>query len=106
MGSLLLSFTIVLLYACIARKFSCHLTVVLLFCSKRGSFTIVPILVGALKPDKEAEYGQLLHKYLLDEQNLFVISSDFCHWGKRVKKENEWGVFWSYFGVSEIGRFL
>ncbi|XP_003385587.1 PREDICTED: protein MEMO1-like [Amphimedon queenslandica] len=53
--------------------------------SKRGSFTIVPILVGALKPDKEAEYGQLLHKYLLDEQNLFVISSDFCHWGKRFQ---------------------
>lgn len=53
------------------------------YSSQRGSFTIVPILVGALKPDKEAEYGHLLHKYLLDENNLFVISSDFCHWGKR-----------------------
>jgi len=51
--------------------------------SQRGLFTIVPILVGSLSPDKEAKYGQLLVRYLSDPQNLFVISSDFCHWGKR-----------------------
>jgi AmmeMemoRadiSam system protein B len=49
--------------------------------SQRGSFTIVPILVGALKSKKEADYGQLLHKYLMAPENVFVISSDFCHWG-------------------------
>ena len=46
-------------------------------------FTIVPILVGSLNSEKEALYGKLLSKYLADEQNLFVISSDFCHWGAR-----------------------
>ncbi|CAH8445248.1 unnamed protein product [Schistosoma mattheei] len=27
----------------------------------------------------------LLSSYMLDEKNLFVISSDFCHWGKRFR---------------------
>lgn len=46
-------------------------------------FTLVPIMVGALTPDSEAMYGQLLAKYMDDPTNLFVISSDFCHWGQR-----------------------
>ena len=36
-----------------------------------------------LKGNREAEYGQLLGKYLDDPGNLFVVSSDFCHWGSR-----------------------
>ncbi|XP_064622103.1 protein MEMO1-like [Lineus longissimus] len=47
--------------------------------------TIVPVLVGALPPEKEVEYGQIFAKYLADPENLFVISSDFCHWGKRFR---------------------
>jgi AmmeMemoRadiSam system protein B len=47
------------------------------------NFQLVPILVGALSTSSEAFYGNLLSKYLLDPVNLFVISSDFCHWGKR-----------------------
>ncbi|KAK8773857.1 hypothetical protein V5799_011611 [Amblyomma americanum] len=43
-------------------------------------FTIVPIIVGSLSPENEAFYGRLLSKYLADADNLFVISSDFCHW--------------------------
>lgn len=49
--------------------------------SKRDQFTIVPVLVGALKEGKEAVYGKLFSTYLADPQNLFVVSSDFCHWG-------------------------
>lgn len=49
----------------------------------KDQFTIVPILVGSLNPDQEALYGELLAPYLNDPQNLFVISSDFCHWGQR-----------------------
>ena len=48
----------------------------------RDSFTIVPILVGSLKESNEIEYGKLLSKYLADPSTLFVISSDFCHWGR------------------------
>ena len=47
-------------------------------------FKIVPILVGALDAGREALYGQLLSKYLLSGENLFVVSSDFCHWGEKM----------------------
>ncbi|XP_036363356.1 protein MEMO1 isoform X3 [Octopus sinensis] len=51
--------------------------------SKKGQFTIVPILVGSLQGDKEKIYGKLLGEYLSNPENLFVVSSDFCHWGRR-----------------------
>ncbi|XP_065175551.1 protein MEMO1-like [Sycon ciliatum] len=53
--------------------------------SRRDNFTIVPILVGSLSHDTEAKYGAILAKYLADDENLFVVSSDFCHWGKRFR---------------------
>jgi predicted class III extradiol MEMO1 family dioxygenase len=31
----------------------------------------------------EAAYGKLLAPFLDQQENLFVISSDFCHWGSR-----------------------
>lgn len=46
---------------------------------------LVPILVGNLRFSKEQKYGRLLAKYLQDEENLFVVSSDFCHWGRRFQ---------------------
>ncbi|KAL3183539.1 hypothetical protein MRX96_033647 [Rhipicephalus microplus] len=57
-------------------------------------FTIVPIIVGSLSPENEAFYGRLLSKYLADADNLFVISSDFCHWGARFHYQfydKSWG---------------
>ena len=50
--------------------------------SQKNDLTIVPVLVGSLSADKEQQYGKLFSKYLLDPENLFVISSDFCHWGR------------------------
>lgn len=50
--------------------------------SRKGQYKIVPVLVGALKEEKEAAYGQLFSKYLARPENLFVVSSDFCHWGE------------------------
>lgn len=44
---------------------------------------LVPILVGNTKPATEKAFGTLLAPYLADPSNLFVISSDFCHWGQR-----------------------
>lgn len=32
---------------------------------------------------REARYGKILGPYLDDPSNLFIISSDFCHWGSR-----------------------
>lgn len=40
-------------------------------------------MVGSLSKKMEEHYGALLAKYLDDPVNFFVISSDFCHWGKR-----------------------
>ncbi|GAB6031511.1 Protein memo1 [Chamberlinius hualienensis] len=51
----------------------------------RDKFTIVPVLVGSLSNDKEAQYGKLFARYLLDPNCLFIISSDFCHWGQRFR---------------------
>ncbi|KAK4472444.1 hypothetical protein MN116_003697 [Schistosoma mekongi] len=51
----------------------------------QGGFSVVPILVGYLTPEREAVYGQIFARYLSDPENFFVISSDFCHWGKRFQ---------------------
>ncbi|CAG0883403.1 unnamed protein product [Cyprideis torosa] len=50
-----------------------------------NQFTIVPILVGSLTPEKEALYGRILAPYLMDPETVFVLSSDFCHWGQRFR---------------------
>lgn len=51
--------------------------------TRKRPFTIVPILVGSLTTQAEAEFAKLLAPYFADPANLFVISSDFCHWGSR-----------------------
>ncbi|KAM6368307.1 protein MEMO1 isoform 1-T2 [Alca torda] len=53
--------------------------------SHKDEFTIIPVLVGALSESKEQEFGKLFSKYLADPSNLFVVSSDFCHWGQRFR---------------------
>lgn len=35
------------------------------------------------KQHSEGAYGKLLAPYLDDPSNLFIVSSDFCHWGSR-----------------------
>ena len=56
-----------------------------LFCCfhlrKKGQFTVIPIMVGQTNAEKEKMYGEILSKYFLQPNTLFVISSDFCHWG-------------------------
>lgn len=34
-------------------------------------------------PCSEAKYGAILGPYLDDPANVFIVSSDFCHWGRR-----------------------
>ena len=45
-------------------------------------FKLVPIMVGEIDGNEEY-FGKLLAPYFDDENTLFVISSDFCHWGPR-----------------------
>ncbi|OAA37696.1 UPF0103/Mediator of ErbB2-driven cell motility (Memo-related) [Metarhizium rileyi] len=42
---------------------------------------IVPVLIGENDRDEEKAVGQVFVPYLKDEENAFIISSDFCHWG-------------------------
>jgi len=48
---------------------------------QKPAVTLIPILVGQVSPKDEATYGQLLAPYLEAEGSIFVVSSDFCHWG-------------------------
>lgn len=60
----------------------------------KDKFTIVPIMVGSLSLEKERHYGHIFAKYLADPKNLFIISSDFCHWGQRFRYtfyDESWG---------------
>lgn len=50
---------------------------------KGHKFSLVSIVVGALTPDGEASYGEILAPYLENPENFFILSSDFCHWGSR-----------------------
>ena len=45
---------------------------------------VVPIMVGATSSEKEKEYGRFFAPYLRDKENLFIVSSDFCHWYDRM----------------------
>ena len=51
---------------------------------EEGEFPpLIPILVGSTNPTTEKEYGALLASYVADPTNVFIVSSDFCHWGSR-----------------------
>lgn len=42
---------------------------------------LLPIMVGSLNIKSEEYFGKIFADYLKDDKTLFIISSDFCHWG-------------------------
>lgn len=44
---------------------------------------LLPLMVGSIPSKKLPDYAKALLPYFLDERTLFVVSSDFCHWGER-----------------------
>ncbi|KAF0983326.1 hypothetical protein FDP41_010391 [Naegleria fowleri] len=54
-----------------------------LFKGRLNQIQIVPIMVGSLSKETLQQIGKALSSYFDDDSSLFVISSDFCHWGKR-----------------------
>ena len=50
--------------------------------------TLIPILVGNTSPEVEAEFGKILAPYFEDPENVFIVSSDFAHWGLRFSYTN------------------
>ncbi|KZS96194.1 hypothetical protein SISNIDRAFT_451901 [Sistotremastrum niveocremeum HHB9708] len=47
---------------------------------EKQDIKIVPILVGSISKDKEAQFGKLLAPFLSRDDTFCVVSSDFCHW--------------------------
>ncbi|XP_075231457.1 protein MEMO1-like [Lycorma delicatula] len=48
----------------------------------RRHFKLVPIIFGDLDELQMKDISKFFLEYLNYEENLFIISSDFCHWGK------------------------
>ncbi|KAG0645685.1 Mediator of 2-driven cell motility 1 [Hyphodiscus hymeniophilus] len=46
---------------------------------------LIPILVGGTTTHAEKTYGEILAPYLADPTSVFIVSSDFCHWGLRFQ---------------------
>ncbi|KAJ3216601.1 Protein memo1, partial [Clydaea vesicula] len=52
---------------------------------KNLNFKIVPILVGNLTSKNTNILANIFSKYMVDTESMFLISSDFCHWGSRFR---------------------
>ena len=44
---------------------------------------VLPIMIGATSTAQEQKFGRLLAPFLAQPHVFTVVSSDFCHWGKR-----------------------
>jgi AmmeMemoRadiSam system protein B len=68
------------------REHSIEMHIPFLQRAMRGQeFKIVPLIIGSIGADTEEKYAEILAPFLSDPSHLFVISSDFCHWGKRFE---------------------
>ena len=47
----------------------------------KTNFKLVPIMVGSIDYQLEEYFAKIFQKYILNPKILFIISSDFCHWG-------------------------
>eukprot|EP00916_Digyalum_oweni_P008081 GHVL01013525.1.p1 GENE.GHVL01013525.1~~GHVL01013525.1.p1 ORF type:complete len:300 (+),score=32.13 GHVL01013525.1:32-931(+) len=52
---------------------------------KNNDWKLVPIFVGTMSKEIEEYYASLLHPLFKKKDTLFIISSDFCHWGQRFR---------------------
>ena len=51
----------------------------------RDNFKIVSIIVGDLSVSQARKYAKVMQPLLADPATVFVVSSDFCHWGSRFR---------------------
>ena len=49
------------------------------------NFKLVPLMVGQVPIQKMSAYAQALLPLFKEDRTLFVVSSDFCHWGANFK---------------------
>ena len=48
-----------------------------------GDALVVPLMIGQLDRNCRRAVAQALSPFFESDENVFIISSDFCHWGKR-----------------------
>ncbi|CCE86512.1 Piso0_005007 [Millerozyma farinosa CBS 7064] len=49
----------------------------------QGVPSIIPIMISGMDDGTCDDLASALSPYLADEENTFIVSSDFCHWGYR-----------------------
>ena len=52
---------------------------------RAGDLKLVPLMVGDIPEAKYQAYAEVLLPLFLDERTVFIVSSDFCHWGQRFR---------------------
>ena len=62
-----------------------HLPYIARVMSGNSKFQVVPIMVDALDNDQLNIIANQLVRYLGVVGNIFIVSSDFCHWGRRFR---------------------
>lgn len=68
-----------------------------IFDQKNRKFEIIPMIVGYTNLNDNFEIANALKHFYQDEKVLFVISSDFCHWGNNygyLFYDNSKGEIW------------
>jgi len=51
--------------------------------SGRNDITVLPVMCGSLSTESETAFGELLRDIVHRPDVLTVVSTDFCHWGRR-----------------------
>ena len=62
-----------------------HLSFLFKAMEESAHYTVIPIMVDALTPSQLESTSTVLAKYVDEPGNIFILSSDFCHWGKRFQ---------------------
>ena len=50
---------------------------------RTDALKLVPLFVGNLPEEKYQAYAKVLLELFMDERTVFVVSSDFCHYGRK-----------------------
>ena len=49
------------------------------------SLKLIPLMCGDIPEDKYRGYAEILLPLFMDDKTIFVISTDFCHWGQNFQ---------------------
>ena len=52
---------------------------------RTADLKLVPLMVGDVPESKYKSYAEVLLPLFMDERTVFIVSSDFCHWGERFR---------------------